>query len=72
MAEFYVGSSNTFADIFYIVFLCRHVRCVVATLGGSQGVGAQLGNWKSLHAGFTVWVNLTTATGNSSNLHIHT
>lgn len=41
----------------------RHIRCVVATLGGSQGVGAQYGNWKSLHAGVTVWVNQTSATG---------
>uniref|UniRef100_A0A7I4ADC7 CS domain-containing protein n=3 Tax=Physcomitrium patens TaxID=3218 RepID=A0A7I4ADC7_PHYPA len=42
--------------------LSSHVRCVVSTLGGSPGVGAQLGNWRSLHAGFTVWINQTTAT----------
>lgn len=42
--------------------LSSHIRCVVATLGGSQGVGAQYGNWKSLHAGVTVWVNQTSAT----------
>lgn len=42
---------------------CRHVRCVIATLGGSQGLGAQYGNWKSLHAGFTVWLSQTEATG---------
>ena len=50
---------------------CRHVRCVVATLGGNQGVGAQFGNWKSLHAGFTVWLSQTEAAGTPLTAYLH-
>ena len=39
----------------------------LATLGGFQGLGAQYGNWKSLNAGFTIWLSQTEATGREPN-----
>ncbi|KAH8943012.1 hypothetical protein BDL97_13G026600 [Sphagnum fallax] len=38
-----------------------HVRCVVATLGGHQGIAAQNVGWNGLHAGFTVWLSQSNA-----------
>ncbi|KAL5099921.1 hypothetical protein RYX36_004248, partial [Vicia faba] len=38
-----------------------HVRTIVATLGGSQGVAGRSDKWRHLYAGFTVWLSHTEA-----------
>ncbi|KAF5734315.1 inactive shikimate kinase like 2 chloroplastic-like isoform X1 [Tripterygium wilfordii] len=41
--------------------LSSHVRAVVATLGGQQGVARRADKWRHLYAGFTVWLSQTEA-----------
>ncbi|MCO5614828.1 hypothetical protein L7F22_069112 [Adiantum nelumboides] len=43
--------------------LNSHVRLVVGTLGGQHGAASRLKKWSYLHAGVTVWLSLSTATG---------
>jgi hypothetical protein len=46
------------------LFLPRsHVRTVVATLGGKQGAASRFDKWQYLHAGFTVWLSVSDASG---------
>ncbi|KAG6557130.1 hypothetical protein Mapa_001057 [Marchantia paleacea] len=41
--------------------LSQHVRCVVATLGGSCGAAYRQDGWKCLHSGFTIWLSQSRA-----------
>ncbi|BFI29986.1 hypothetical protein MPTK2_3g07860 [Marchantia polymorpha subsp. ruderalis] len=41
--------------------LSQHVRCVVATLGGSCGAASRQDGWKGLHSGFTIWLSQSRA-----------
>jgi hypothetical protein len=41
----------------------RHVRCVVATLGGTNGAAAQFSRWSGLHSGISVWLSQSQAQG---------
>lgn len=42
---------------------CRHVRLVVGTLGGQHGAASHTRKWNYLHAGITIWLSQSTATG---------
>ncbi|CAK9260235.1 unnamed protein product [Sphagnum jensenii] len=53
--------SVTEAEDMILSSLSSHVRCVVATLGGHQGIAAQNVGWNGLHAGFTVWLSQSNA-----------
>jgi hypothetical protein len=53
--------SVTEAEDMILSSLSSHVRCVVATLGGRQGIAAQNVGWNGLHAGFTVWLSQSNA-----------
>ncbi|KAK4801976.1 hypothetical protein SAY86_000179 [Trapa natans] len=46
--------------------LSSHVRTVVATLGGKQGVARRTDKWRHLYSGFTVWLSETEATDEES------
>ncbi|XP_039121295.1 probable inactive shikimate kinase like 2, chloroplastic [Dioscorea cayenensis subsp. rotundata] len=46
--------------------LSSHVRAVVATLGGEQGIARRSDKWQHLHAGFTVWLSKSEASDENS------
>ncbi|XP_058772601.1 probable inactive shikimate kinase like 2, chloroplastic [Vicia villosa] len=46
--------------------ISRHVRTVVATLGGNQGAAGRSDKWRYLYAGFTVWLSQTEASDEDS------
>jgi hypothetical protein len=51
------------AECVVLESLSSHVRTVVATLGGKQGAASRFDKWQYLHAGFTVWLSVSDASG---------
>ena len=58
MDNFVIGKQNGLCCV-----SSSHVRAVVATLGGQQGVAGKADKWRHLYAGFTVWLSQTEAIG---------
>ncbi|KAL2634021.1 hypothetical protein R1flu_005500 [Riccia fluitans] len=48
--------------------LSQHVRCVIATLGGKEGLASRHDGWNNLYSGFTVWLKQSQAQDEDSAL----